>query len=53
MTSPHPEQPVEALTAAVRSGKDISGGHTLVVWVRLDLGAGPEWVAIGTVRGAG
>lgn len=39
------------LTATLRPGRDLTGLHVLVVWVRLDLGAGPEWVAVGTVRG--
>jgi hypothetical protein len=39
------------LQATIRPGKGITGYLILVVWVRLDLGAGPEWVAVGTLRG--
>jgi len=39
------------MRATIRPGKDISGYPIVVVWVSLDLGAGPEWVAVGTLRG--
>lgn len=38
------------MKAELRPGKDANGKPIVVAWVRMDLGNGPEWVAVGRVR---